>query len=105
MQKWLIACVVILSVWTVTSIWLIHKLGFREFIYQKYISLSAPTTIKRYLASTEVRKLQIGAGPNDLPGWLNTDIMPEKEQAFLDATKPFPNSRQFAALYLLRTGD
>jgi predicted SAM-dependent methyltransferase len=37
-----------------------------------------------------VRKLQIGAGSNNLPGWLNTDIEPQAEQVFLDATKPFP---------------
>jgi predicted SAM-dependent methyltransferase len=47
-------------------------------------------TIEQYLASTGVRKLQIGAGPNNLPGWLNTDIEPRQGQAFLDAMKPFP---------------
>jgi predicted SAM-dependent methyltransferase len=95
MPKWLVlSSVVILSVWTVTSIWVMHKVGFREcakIVYREYAALSAPTTIKRYLASTGVRKLQIGAGRNNLPGWLNTDILPREEgQAFLDATKPFP---------------
>jgi predicted SAM-dependent methyltransferase len=48
-------------------------------------------TIRRYLASHAVRKLQIGAGPNRLPGWLNTDIFPHsRETAYMDATRRFP---------------
>jgi predicted SAM-dependent methyltransferase len=90
MRKWLIlSSVVILSVWTVASIWVMHK-RIARIVYQEYIAFSAPITIKRYLASTGVRKLQIGAGPNNLLGWLNTDIEPGEGQAFLDATKPFP---------------
>jgi predicted SAM-dependent methyltransferase len=43
-----------------------------------------------------VRKLQVGAGPNPLPGWLNTDLLPDfypqhrDRVFFLDAAKPFP---------------
>jgi predicted SAM-dependent methyltransferase len=37
-----------------------------------------------------VRKLQLGAGGYHPDGWLNTDIEPGEDEAFLDATKPFP---------------
>ncbi len=43
-----------------------------------------------YLQTHDVRKLQIGAGGNELSGWLNTDIEPTDQEAYLDATKPFP---------------
>lgn len=47
--------------------------------------------IRRYLDTHEVRKLQIGAGPTALDGWLSTDITPRVETtAYMDATKPFP---------------
>lgn len=48
--------------------------------------------IKRnYLASSHVKKLQIGSGPNTLEGWLSTDIAPASEGViYLDATKRFP---------------
>src|SRR5262245_6846979 len=84
-RKWLVlSSVVILSVWAM------GKVGVLKIVLLEYAALSARTTIERYLASTGVRKLQIGAGPNNLPGWLNTDIEPRQGQAFLDAMKPFP---------------
>ena len=43
-----------------------------------------------YLKANSVRKLQIGAGENNKPGWLNTDIEPVRGQAYLDATERFP---------------
>ena len=47
--------------------------------------------IKSYLASNKIRKLQLGAGPAALDGWLNTDIAHESDRVVhLDATKPFP---------------
>jgi predicted SAM-dependent methyltransferase len=55
--------------------------------WQRY---RAAVPIKDYVHSHSVRKLQIGAGGNSLPGWLNTDIEPKPGQAYLDATKPFP---------------
>lgn len=45
--------------------------------------------IRDYLASTDVRKLQIGTGQFPLEGWLNTDIDPYEDVVFLDATQPF----------------
>lgn len=40
-----------------------------------------------------IRKLQIGCGENVLEGWLNTDLHPTYQIAFLDARRrlPFPN--------------
>ena len=47
--------------------------------------------IRNYLQSNEVRKLQIGAGPTAIKGWLSTDINPRTdEHVYLDATRPFP---------------
>jgi predicted SAM-dependent methyltransferase len=47
--------------------------------------------IRNYLASHQIRKLQIGAGPTSFDGWLSTDIAPRSDDVvFLDATKPFP---------------
>jgi predicted SAM-dependent methyltransferase len=56
---------------------------------------------KRYLASQEIRKLQIGAGPNLLPGWLNSDKYPSSlHVVFLNAAKPFPfGDRTFAYIF------
>lgn len=48
-------------------------------------------TIKSYLRTHPIRKLQIGAQCNVLKGWLNTDLNPKlNEVVFLDATKTFP---------------
>jgi predicted SAM-dependent methyltransferase len=52
--------------------------------------------IKRYLRAERSPKLQLGAGPNVLRGWLNTDVFPDlypahrAEVVFLDATRRFP---------------
>lgn len=47
--------------------------------------------IRRYLASHAVRKVHLGAGPNALDGWLNTDYDPRRPgEIFLDVTKRFP---------------
>ena len=47
--------------------------------------------LRRYLDAHQVRKLQIGASDNLLPGWLNTDLSPwAAGTCFLDASKDFP---------------
>jgi SAM-dependent methyltransferase len=47
--------------------------------------------IEEYLTSNSIKKLQVGAGRNPLPGWLNTDYEPTANSIiFLDATTPFP---------------
>jgi len=52
--------------------------------------LLSSQVISDYVKDNSVRKLQIGAGEFNKPGWLNTDIEPRDGQAYLDATKPFP---------------
>ena len=52
--------------------------------------ITPPALIEEYVRENKIRKLQIGAGDNSYPGWLNTDIEPSKDQAYLDASKPFP---------------
>jgi predicted SAM-dependent methyltransferase len=57
---------------------------------------SDPRRIRNYLEQHEVRKLQIGAGPNPLAGWLNTDLLPDQypehrdRLVLLDAKTRFP---------------
>lgn len=47
--------------------------------------------IERHLASSPVRKLQLGCGSNRLPGWLNSDLFPSAADVLhLDATSVFP---------------
>ncbi len=46
--------------------------------------------IRRYLATHEVRKLQIGAGQFPTEGWINTDLDPTVGVVFLDATRRLP---------------
>ncbi|HEY3302562.1 MAG TPA: methyltransferase domain-containing protein [Candidatus Binatia bacterium] len=47
--------------------------------------------IQRYLAGHPIKKLQLGAQINALPGWLNTDLFPQTPDiVYLDATKHFP---------------
>ena len=54
-------------------------------------SIGRQRQISSYMASNDVRKLHIGAGPNLIPGWLNTDLDPAyRSMVFMDATKPFP---------------
>ena len=47
-------------------------------------------TIRDYLGSHPVRKLQVGAGGKDPEGWLNSDIDPSSKEVYLDATRRFP---------------
>lgn len=46
--------------------------------------------VDRYFAEHAIRKVQVGAGPNDFPDWLNTDIEPRKAQVYLDVTEKLP---------------
>lgn len=53
--------------------------------------LSDKQTVGRYLGSQAIRKLQIGAGMNVKPGWLNGDLNPIGPGViYLDASKRFP---------------
>lgn len=57
---------------------------------QYTIHVTSPGRIRDYIASTQVRKLQLGAGGVSYDGWLSTDIEPLPSEAFLDASQPFP---------------
>ena len=49
--------------------------------------------IKAYMDTHEVVKLQIGCGPNQIPGWLNTDVnivCCKRGAMYLDAGERFP---------------
>jgi SAM-dependent methyltransferase len=46
--------------------------------------------VRDYLSTHPVRKLQIGAGGQDMPGWLNSDIAPGRNETHLDAAARFP---------------
>jgi SAM-dependent methyltransferase len=78
----------------VLAIALLSVAKLREFsgdirlLYHRY--LSDPQTIREYLEAHTVRKLQLGAGANNVPGWLNSDIMPEGGSIYLDATGTYP---------------
>lgn len=59
-------------------------------VQREIYRMVSPSIVKRYIKSNSVKKLQIGAGPIALPGWLGTDLWPTNTVAFLDATRPFP---------------
>jgi len=64
---------------------------FRDKYRLMMWSVNRPSAIKRYLKSHQVQKLQLGAGPNILEGWLNTDIYPSAPGVvYLNAKRPFP---------------
>lgn len=51
----------------------------------------AMTRISHYIHKHSVRKLQLGSGPTQLTGWLNTTLLPfNSATVYLDATQPFP---------------
>ena len=65
--------------------------SFRFRLRQRYWAWAAPQQIRSYLRSAEEPRLQIGTGPNPLPGWLNTTLTPfQPGTIFLDASQPFP---------------
>ena len=41
-------------------------------------SVTRRRRIKAYLTGDHPKKLNIGAGHNELPGWLNSDLLPKK---------------------------
>ncbi len=47
--------------------------------------------IGEYLSSHPVRRVQLGAGPHPMPGWLATDAVPRSDEVVeLDAREPLP---------------
>lgn len=73
---------------------------FRRVFLRLFYCISHYYMIKRYMETHQVRKLQIGSGQNVLDDWLNTDLSPREQIAFLDATKKFPfNNETFDYVY------
>lgn len=56
--------------------------------------------IDSYIKNNEIKKMQIGCGPNFFEGWLNTDIDSNDRIAYLNAGVPFPiDSDSFDFVY------
>ena len=70
----MIACVAFLAI---SDLGKIASDSYRRWIRD-------PRVIRDYLESHSVRKLQLGAGGNDPTGWLNTDIVPTRDEVYLD---------------------
>lgn len=65
--------------------------SFRRKCKSLFWAIKRKSKIKKYINSQITKKLHIGAGPNILPGWLNTNIIPlTQEDIFLDASRRFP---------------
>jgi len=67
--------------------------NFKPFqLYQQILWLILRSRgIRSYLKTHEIPKLHLGAGPNKLEGWFNTDLTPRNHGIyFLDVTKRFP---------------
>jgi predicted SAM-dependent methyltransferase len=69
-----------------------HMASRMVFRYRQWTQRrTAPQKIANYIQAHEVRKLQLGCGPNVLAGWLNTTLQPIHAGAIhLNALKPFP---------------
>lgn len=93
---------VILVVWSAGGLTVLAAApAFVHAAVAKYrTTFATRSIINGYLRDHSQRKLQIGAGGNNMTGWLNTDIEPEDGQAYLDATARFPlPDRSFNYIY------
>ncbi len=64
------------------------SLGVRVYHYLLHGHLPRALKVRRYLRSTEDPRLQLGSGPNLLPGWLNSDLV--HGEIFLNVSRRFP---------------
>lgn len=91
LKKWMARAAITLAV---IVVFIAIRADIAADLYVRVVTLyqqqRAPGIINAYLKNHAVRKLQIGAGPSNLPGWLNTDIEPSDGQAYLDATSALP---------------
>ncbi|KQC02426.1 methyltransferase domain-containing protein [Pedobacter sp. Hv1] len=67
---------------------IVYSFGLK--IKHYYLSRKTNTQIEHYLQSADIKKIQLGAGQNNLSGWLNTDYFPRNGIYFLDVTKKLP---------------
>jgi SAM-dependent methyltransferase len=70
-------------------------------IYEAMYRPLRSRTLRQYVGSDGLRKVQLGTGPNTLPGWLNTDVYPAagfldgfRSIGFLDVKRRFPFDAQ-----------
>jgi predicted SAM-dependent methyltransferase len=63
---------------------------FRDNSKHSYRLKSQKAKIDSYIKNNEIKKIQIGCGPNLFEGWLNTDIDCNDKIAYLNAGAPFP---------------
>jgi predicted SAM-dependent methyltransferase len=60
-------------------------------IHRAALSRNRHLIIERYMESNSIRKLHLGCGPNELPGWLNTDLSPVLSNViYIDISDPLP---------------
>jgi predicted SAM-dependent methyltransferase len=92
MESWFKKLMVVLVPYTVGGLMVAIAFGWSPAQYSstQFAKWRASQAVNEYITSHPIRKLQIGAGPNSLKEWLNTDIEPAKDQVYLDATAPFP---------------
>jgi predicted SAM-dependent methyltransferase len=76
------------------GLFLLLRLDIAEAIQKRAVfevrKTGGPSIIEAYLRQNKVRKLQLGAGLDRRPGWLNTDIELAEGVAYLDVTQRFP---------------
>lgn len=65
---------------------------YNTALHFKHLSWSVATLkeFKKYWASADVAKLQLGCGTNVVSGWFNTDYFLRKDVFFLNVVKKFP---------------
>src|SRR5215510_6431872 len=80
---------VILMVLAVAAVEIRREFGTDLYIFYRQ-RLRDPQAIRKYLDTNKVRKLQLGAGTNNPPGWLNSEIEPNGDQIYLDVTSDYP---------------
>lgn len=65
--------------------------AIKEDLQRMLGAIKRGPVIRSYLQNHSLRKLQIGTSQTPFPGWLNTDLFPERpEVVYLDATRPLP---------------
>ena len=78
---------------------LLQKMQLHSFVSYWYFRLRwiaksatgvRQRAIRSYLASADVKKLQLGTGGHRIEGWLNSDLYANLGDAQLDVTEPFP---------------
>jgi SAM-dependent methyltransferase len=62
----------------------------KKFAFVPIKHATSRREIQRYMAATPTPKLNVGAGGNRIPGWLDVDFYPAPGVTFLNASKRWP---------------